>query len=186
MIDISKYFQGRPCKRGHCGIRRLDNGDCVECLALRGKNRNKEQRSSYNAQYHDANRELINLRQKLRARETYSERQEYIKQKRIDSPETIAKWNEARKASQSEWRAANPHIIRAASAKRRAAEILRTPKWADLKAIIEFYRNCPDGHHVDHIIPLQAKLASGLHVLNNLQYLPASINCSKKNSFNIE
>jgi hypothetical protein len=59
----------------------------------------------------------------------------------------------------------------------------QTPKWADKKAIKEFYENRPDGHHVDHIVPLRGKLVSGLHVPTNLQYLPVKANTSKKNSF---
>jgi hypothetical protein len=56
-----------------------------------------------------------------------------------------------------------------------------TPKWADLKAIEQFYRNRPPGHHVDHIIPLNGKNISGLHVLENLQYLPINQNLKKSN-----
>ena len=69
----------------------------------------------------------------------------------------------------------------AIEAKRRAAKLHQTPQWANLKAIEEFYKNCPKGYHVDHIVPLQGKNVSGLHVLENLQYLPASENIRKGN-----
>lgn len=59
----------------------------------------------------------------------------------------------------------------------------RTPSWADLKAIEDFYRNRPEGMHVDHIIPIHGELVSGLHVLNNLQYLSIKENLSKKNKY---
>lgn len=61
---------------------------------------------------------------------------------------------------------------------------LRTPKWADTLAIADFYSNCPPGYHVDHIIPLRGKLVSGLNVVDNLQYLTASENRKKNNTYN--
>jgi 5-methylcytosine-specific restriction endonuclease McrA len=70
-------------------------------------------------------------------------------------------------------------------AKRRAAKRSRMPKWADLNVIKQFYVNCPKGMVVDHIIPLQGKLVSGLHVENNLQYLTPIENDSKGNKFNL-
>ncbi len=60
---------------------------------------------------------------------------------------------------------------------------LRVPLWADHEKIDEIYRNKPDGYEVDHIIPLQGKNVSGLHVHNNLQYLSPTENKSKGNKF---
>lgn len=71
----------------------------------------------------------------------------------------------------------------AKSARRKAAKLLRTPKWADRDAIAAFYARCPRGYHVDHIVPLQGDCVSGLHVIDNLQYLPAAANISKGNRF---
>ena len=74
-------------------------------------------------------------------------------------------------------------VRNATDAKRRASKLQRTPAWADLKAIKQFYLNCPEGYHVDHIVPLQGVNVSGFHVLNNLQYLTKSENSSKGNRY---
>lgn len=62
----------------------------------------------------------------------------------------------------------------------------RTPIWSDLELIDAFYKACPIGYHVDHIIPLRGRLVSGLHVLSNLQYLTAEDNLIKNNKYIIE
>ena len=54
----------------------------------------------------------------------------------------------------------------------------QTPVNADLKAMQDFYAQCPAGHEVDHIIPLSK---GGLHTLENLQYLTISENRKKSN-----
>lgn len=59
--------------------------------------------------------------------------------------------------------------------------IERTPAWAELLVIQKFYNACPEGYHVDHIIPLRGKDVSGLHVIENLQYLTAKENLIKGN-----
>ena len=76
-------------------------------------------------------------------------------------------------------------LRRSIDAKYRASKLQRTPKWADLKAIRQFYANCPKGYEVDHIVPLQGVNVSGFHVLNNLQYLTKSENSSKSNKYAI-
>jgi hypothetical protein len=90
-----------------------------------------------------------------------------------------------RKASEAVYRKNNPGIINALRAKRKAAKLQRTPKWAEpeKEAIRIFYENCPEGMEVDHDIPLQGKLVSGLHVLSNLRYLTPEANRKKGNKF---
>ena len=65
----------------------------------------------------------------------------------------------------------------------RATKHKRTPVWANLARIKQIYLDCPEGYHVDHIIPLRGTRASGLHIETNLQYLPAKENLSKRNLY---
>lgn len=67
---------------------------------------------------------------------------------------------------------------------RRARKLQATPKWLTIYQLAEIkliYKNCPNGYHVDHIIPLKGKEVSGLHVPWNLQYLPGIVNKMKSN-----
>lgn len=91
-----------------------------------------------------------------------------------------------RQAEYKVYRGENPAKIAANSAKRRAYRLERTPAWADEEKIKEVYKNCPEGYHVDHIIPLQGKTVSGLHVAENLQYLTPEENLRKSNKYEEE
>ncbi len=88
---------------------------------------------------------------------------------------------EAVKQSYAKYRKANLKARAALVAKRRAAKLNATPAWADLPRIAEFYKNKPEGYHVDHIIPLRGENVCGLHVHYNLQYLTAYENRVKGN-----
>lgn len=84
-------------------------------------------------------------------------------------------------------------LVRFHSNKRRVAKLNRTPPWANQEAIKAIYREAARlssetgvEHHVDHIIPLQGELVSGLHVESNLQILPWHENVTKGNRFEVE
>lgn len=75
--------------------------------------------------------------------------------------------------------------IRERNIKYKGERALRVPKWSQTEQIVEFYSNCPEGYHVDHEIPLKGGLVSGLHVIQNLQYLTADENMKKGNKYEI-
>jgi hypothetical protein len=78
-------------------------------------------------------------------------------------------------------------FVAAKGAARRSAKLQRTPPWADLQRIKQIYSLArQSGMVVDHIIPLQGRLVSGLHVPENLQIMSALDNMKKGNQFNIE
>ena len=81
------------------------------------------------------------------------------------------------------WYSRNAEKQKAKANLEKAQKLQRCPAYADIPAIAEFYAKCPKGYHVDHIIPLNGKNVSGLHVMENLQYLPAKENMSKSNKF---
>jgi hypothetical protein len=76
---------------------------------------------------------------------------------------------------------------------RRLAKLQRTPSWLtdiDYERIGNEYKLAAlltkvtgSSWHVDHIIPLQGKMVSGLHVPSNLRVLPATENIRKSNLF---
>lgn len=84
------------------------------------------------------------------------------------------------------WREANKEYDAHRSTMYRSRRLQRTPVWSDLSKIETIYMKCPKGFHVDHIVPLKGKLVSGLHVPDNLQYLPAVENYRKRNIYHVE
>ena len=91
------------------------------------------------------------------------------------------KAKERMRARTKTWKAKNWPRYKAYLAARKTRVRQATPPWADIEAIREFYRGCPPGFHVDHVIPLNGRSVSGLHVITNLQYLPATENLRKGN-----
>lgn len=93
------------------------------------------------------------------------------------------KYKDRHKKYQKVWREKNwPKYLAYLKAKKRRFK-QATPPWSETDLIKEFYLKCPEGFHVDHIIPLNGKNVSGLHVLSNLQYLPAKKNLQKSNKY---
>lgn len=112
---------------------------------------------------------------------------------KMDSKKRYEEKKEQIKAYVAEYKKLNPAKANANKAKRKAAKLQRTPKWltdVDFERIKAQYRLAEtltklhnEPWHVDHIIPLQGKMVSGLHVPSNLQVIKGSENCSKQNSF---
>lgn len=139
------------------------------------RTKNKEQKAIKDAEYYQKNKEKTSKRRAIYHISYYETHKEELSVKGV------------------EYRKANPGKINALTAKRHVAKLQRTPKWINKEQLLEIQaiyieaarltKETGIPHEVDHTIPLQGKNISGLHILDNLQVLPKSLNNSKNNKF---
>jgi hypothetical protein len=142
--------------------------------------------------------EELSYKKEYRAK-TVEQRKDYMKQWHSENKQQQSAYREQYYNNNPEYfkkyRIINKHKINAKTRKRQAAKIQRTPKWLtqnDLWMIEEAYelaalRTKLFGFpwEVDHVLPLQGKVVSGLHTPYNLQVIPAKQNRSKANRMEV-
>jgi hypothetical protein len=131
---------------------------------------------------------------KVKNDKTYREKN----RKRIQAVQAIWRENNKDKVAISSKRTKLKNIdnVNSLTAKRRACKLQRIPSWTTetdkwmLREIhaLALLRTKLTGvkWHVDHIIPLQGELVSGLHTPFNMQVIPATKNIIKGNKFEVQ
>ena len=161
-LGLKHYFTGKPCKHGHVERRRVNDRNCAEC--------DKMHKKIFKVRHPEKYEELKKL--------GYTRNKEkHLAQKRVYRQTNKAKVNALAKA----------YKVRKKN---------RIPKWVDkdhMWLIKEAYelaqlrtKQFGFSWHVDHIVPIQGELVSGLHVIENLQVIPAIENIKKKNKFEVD
>ena len=188
--QCSKCGEEKPVAEFYKAKNKKDGlrGECKSCS------------KSVNKSYYKSNAEQIKERTtqyRLDNKEARRDKDRATKQKWCEENEDrVAQYrkkhngSEKHKAACSRWCKNNRAKGRAYLAKYRAAKLQQTPSWASEQLIAAYYAEAKRleeltgiKFHVDHIIPLQGELVSGLHVESNLQLLMAHENLGKSNKF---
>lgn len=159
--QVNGKKSGSRCKKCHSitsGISRRKNRAVTNAGNAAWKLRNKEKNAAINKAWSDANREKV-------------------------------------RAAGLAWAKDNPDRHNAKYARRRSAKLKRTPTWLtnedhsliEAKYAMAKWLGEVVGipYHVDHIVPLQGKLVSGLHTPDNLAVVRATDNLRKHNKYEV-
>jgi hypothetical protein len=160
------------------------------------KAENKDKLVIYDKKYKEKKGEAFVVEQRARVAKWRERNLEAVRaankeqaaKKRAKNPEKI-------KAAKKAYAQRKKDVINAAVARRKAAKLKRTPKWLtkfdklkiqcvySIATMLTRVNNEP--WHVDHIIPLQGDLVSGLHVPSNLQVMRGVENVRKHKKFEV-
>lgn len=146
-------------------------------------------KKEYYKKYYEQNKETLLTQKRIYAKQN----KELISKRKKQDYERN---KEKRLAQKKLYRESHKGQIAYLNALRKQVVKVRTPVWlsADEKWMIKqayelaALRTVVCGYqwHVDHMIPLQGKRVSGLHVPNNLQVIPWISNIRKKNKYGVE
>ena len=181
-MENTKRYIGKDCLLGHGGERYTSNWRCVRCHQLKKQAIKKAKRAAnpkkrgrpagYGV---DKTTEEYKEFKRIRSREyARTERGKAIRKEYEKTPKSIA----FRKAQKAKYRSAKLN--------RMPAWLTKNDKWMIEQAYdLATLRTKLFGFtwEVDHIIPLQGKTVSGLHVPTNLQVIPKLVNARKGNKF---
>jgi hypothetical protein len=178
LLGLKKYDSSKPCPKGHIGQRYVSSSNCCICsIELQKK------KFVSDPEYFRRNARVA------------------MKKDPVKNANRAKAWRNQNKKrfcdAVQRWKKNNPekqrHLAMKSHAARRAAKLNRTPLWlskSDLESIGLRYKEAQAmtnltgiKHTVDHIIPLQGKLVSGLHVPSNLCVIPDRVNYAKGNKF---
>ena len=202
----------RPCKHGTVGMRSGDARNRCQCQKCTDEIKAKDvaryyarktEKLAYAKRHFNENRDAILERNRKWRKDnaaTLSEKDRawYALNSEADNARRRAHYEENKTATRlrmDAWYRNNRDAIQARSLIFIKLRSLRTPSWfgeLDELVALEAYELCGTREkatggkwEVDHMLPLRAKTVSGLHLANNLQVIPKSMNRRKRSSIRL-
>lgn len=194
LLGHKVYLSGKPCKHGNVAPRYVVGNGC-HCEPC--KQERRERASAWNK----ANPErFAALQAKHQGKQEYKERAKpraaaYRKENAERIVASVMAWQRLNpdlvKAAKKRWRERHPELLRLLSERRNKAIQRATPPWwskwdrfvlREAKALAELRTKLTGiAWECDHMVPLQGRLACGLHCAENIQVIPKALNTWKKN-----
>jgi hypothetical protein len=176
------YFTGVPCPKGHVGPRYTKKRNCVQCCidsAMKRYQRTSDRNICGASRCPAATRLYWHLRYETKK---VLKGREHLKGPRTGNCCGKRKCPASLKLYRLIHYETNRETYYAAAAGRRGRMRHGCPP-EHRDELNRIYAECPPGHVVDHIVPLNGKTVSGLHVPWNLQHLPVLSNRKKSARF---
>lgn len=184
---LTHFFSKKPCKSGNFIHKKVIRGACCPCSLCMDIKRERERKYQkinlnkkleYNRQYRKNNWEQVRNYEQKYLKNNKNKRNEYLKKYRQ---------TEARKKVRRNHYINNKHNLRSYAIHRKyLSQIFKDE--LSLFVAKETYNLCILREkstnikwQLDHMIPLLAENTSGLHIWNNFQCLPQTMNASKQN-----
>lgn len=172
----------KPCGAAASKSYILENG------YPKSKKVDKEKKRQWDATYRAKNAEKL----KQRKKEYYEKNKDAFS---IRAKKRYAADPDSVKIRVSQWKRDNPDKVNAACMKRYTGKMQARPKWLtedelwmmeEAYSLAKLREEVVGGKwDVDHIVPLRGKKVCGLHVPWNLAVVPAAVNRSKGNKFDV-
>ena len=200
IAGLSKYFTGRPCKRGHLYYRNTKNATCLRCASERirylhaldpdARRLDAKKRYAENPEFAQRARERSRTWHETNKERARERAKRYQKENFEKLSAQWKAWREAnkerKKARDEAWHKAHPEASRAQTAKRRARLKAALGRYTakDIQTRFKLQRGrcgycrtkLSKGYHADHIMPL---VLGGANEPRNIQLLCPPCNIKK-------